>query len=71
MITLMMEAVCTSKTLVKINLTTLQYIPEDSKQQDIVMLFPFGDFIRFYSSRVITQDWMVDQIISYKNITVA
>jgi cell division protein FtsL len=31
MIALMMEAVLTSQTLVNINLTTRQYIPEDSK----------------------------------------
>jgi hypothetical protein len=30
-IALVMEALCTSKTLVKIYLTTWQYIPEDSK----------------------------------------
>jgi hypothetical protein len=30
----MMEAVCTSETLVNINLTTWRYIPEDSKLQN-------------------------------------
>jgi hypothetical protein len=47
----MMEAVCTFETLVSINLTTRQYIPEDSKLQELHNLCSSPDIIRQIKSR--------------------